>query len=117
MARKACLRTWCGFAAITVRQHDERSRIPKTCLQAVTPRRFTLKAAAKFIDLSPDIFLPQLTSCRRHGIVYRNQPFSCDSRQVLIDHKVQSKSLHKELDGIARDRDQVRPERHDGLFF
>lgn len=28
--------------------------------------------------------------------------------QVLIDHKVQSASLHKELDSLARDRDQVR---------
>lgn len=28
--------------------------------------------------------------------------------QVLIDHKVQSVSLHKELDSLARDRDQVR---------
>lgn len=31
-------------------------------------------------------------------------------RQVLIDHKVQSTSLHKELDSLARDRDQVRLE-------
>lgn len=28
--------------------------------------------------------------------------------QVLIDHKVQSVSLHKELDSLARDRDQVQ---------
>lgn len=27
--------------------------------------------------------------------------------QVLIDHKVQSVSLHKQLDSLARDRDQV----------
>ena len=27
--------------------------------------------------------------------------------QVLIDHKVQSSSLHKELDSLARDREQV----------
>lgn len=28
-------------------------------------------------------------------------------KKVLIDHKVQSSSLHKELDSLARDRDQV----------
>lgn len=32
--------------------------------------------------------------------------------QVLIDHKVQSSSLHKELDSLARDRDQVKSELH-----
>ncbi|CAM9178368.1 unnamed protein product [Scytosiphon promiscuus] len=32
-------------------------------------------------------------------------------REVLIDHKVQSSSLHKELDSLARERDQLEEQR------